>query len=271
MEKVFGYVRVSTETQAKSGYGAEEQERSIIDYCKKDNYELVKVFRDLGVSGTVPDRDGLTDLISSFNGINKVIVLNTSRLWRSDTAKVLIKREFERAKADVISIEQPSYSIHTKDPNDFLINGMMELLDAYERMSINIKLAKGRRAKVHSGVKGGGECPIGYKWQHDGVDKPVVVIDAKTAPVVREIFSMYLTLGSIRKVRQKLNESGHRTNRGKEFNDMSIRNILTNQFYTGKVTWNEFQTQGQHEMLINPVTFGKVQAKLHRQKRGGRS
>lgn len=265
MEKVFGYVRVSTETQAKSGYGADSQEQAIHDYCKKNNLELVRVFKDLGVSGTVVDRDGLTDLIGSFNGINRVVVLNTSRLWRSDTAKVLIKRELEKLNVDIISIEQPNYSVHTKDPNDFLINGMMELLDAYDRMSTNLKLARGRKAKVKAGVKASGEAPIGYRWKHDNEKKPIIVIDDRTAHIVREIFKQYLELGSIGKVRKYLNEKGYTTNRGKEFTDMAIRNILKNEFYIGKVTWNDLEVSGQHEAIINKITFGKVQAKLERQ------
>jgi len=53
--------------------------------------------------------------------------LNISRLWRSD---------IEKDRVNIISIEQPTYSIYNKDPNDFLVNSMMELLDQYERMSI---------------------------------------------------------------------------------------------------------------------------------------
>ncbi|ASS73638.1 hypothetical protein CIG75_00685 [Tumebacillus algifaecis] len=61
---------------------------------------------------------------------------------------MLIKRELEKLYVGVIRIEQPNYSIHTKDPNDFLINGMMELLEAYDRMSTNLILERGRKAKV---------------------------------------------------------------------------------------------------------------------------
>jgi site-specific DNA recombinase len=264
MEKVFGYVRVSTDTQAKSGYGAEAQEQAIIDYCKRNGLELVKVFRDLGVTGTTVDRDGLTDLLSSFNGVTKVVVLNTSRLWRNDTTMGLIKFQMSKLKADVISIEQPTYSIYTKDPSDYLINGMLQLLDEYERMTVNLKLARGRKSKAKSGVKACGECPIGYKWQHDGVEKPIVVVDPETAPIVKEIFSQYVALGSIGKVRKYLAAKGYKTKRGNDFNDMSIRNILTNEFYTGKVTWNDIEVDGQHEPLVSRVTFGKIQAQLKR-------
>lgn len=75
--EIYGYIRVSTSTQLEKGWGLKTQENAIIDYCKKNNLVLLKIFKDEGISGTIANRDGLTDLISSFNGINKVVVLNT--------------------------------------------------------------------------------------------------------------------------------------------------------------------------------------------------
>lgn len=266
MKEVYGYIRVSTETQAEKGYGLSTQENAIKEYCKSHKMKLIDVFKDEGVSGTEINRNGLNDLLASLNGINTVVVMNTSRLWRDDNAKVMIKHQLIKANAEVLSVEQSSYSIYDKDPNEFLTNSLLELLDQYDRMNTNLKLAKGRRSKVKSGQKGCGVAPIGYKWEHN-TDIPVIVVDEIAAPVVKDLYKKYLEVKSIGKVQQYCEEKGYTTQRGKSFSAQAINNILKNEFYKGDITHSDLKVQGQHEPIINKIVFGKVQALLERNKR----
>ncbi|CJV76057.1 site-specific recombinase/resolvase [Streptococcus pneumoniae] len=267
MKEVHGYLRVSTDTQAEKGYGLHTQESAIKDYCKFHKLKLVDIFKDEGTSGTTIDRNGLADLLSNLTDTKSIVVMNTSRLWRSDNAKVMIKRQLIKAEAEVLSVEQPTYSIYDKDPNDFLVNGMMELLDQYDRMNTNLKLAQGRRSKAKSGIKGGGNVPLGYQWQHDGVEMPIVIIDEPNAEIVRSIFKKYYELKSIGKVRAHLEEQGYKTARGNSFSQQSIATILRNPFYKGEIIHADVKTKGQHEPLISAVHFGRVQSMLERNQR----
>lgn len=143
---VVGYIRVSTQGQARDGYSLKYQEEKIKAYCEEQGFNLIHIFRDEGISGAKLneevfeiDRLGLQEMLAHLSSvqIHNVVVLNTSRLWRSDIVKVLIQRELKKYGCDIKSIEQPLYSIHKKDPNDFLFNGLMELLDKYQRLEID--------------------------------------------------------------------------------------------------------------------------------------
>ena len=160
MTKAVGYIRVSTQGQVRHGYSLAYQRDEVIRHCAENGIELVTIYEDKGISGAKVDEDGLTvereglqsmlaDLASV--PVDCVVVLNTSRLWRSDMAKVLIQRALKRYRVDVRAIEQQTYSIYNYDPNDFLVNGMLELLDQYQRLEIALKLSRGRRKKAEQG------------------------------------------------------------------------------------------------------------------------
>lgn len=149
-DRVVGYVRVSTQGQVKDGYSLAYQTEEIQRYCVRHNLELLDIYKDEGISGAKVDedeltieREGLQEMLSDlkWRDVKYIVVLNTSRLWRADIVKVLIQRELKRHQVDVKAIEQPQYSIYAHDPNDFLVNGMMELLDQYQRLEIALKLS----------------------------------------------------------------------------------------------------------------------------------
>src|SRR5699024_10287934 len=254
----YAYYRVSTQTQAEQN-GIEMQISEIERYCKENGILIDGVFKDEGISGTKAKRGGVNDLPAILEKGDRVIVQNTSRLWRNDSVKVMIHHEMKKCGADIISIEQKTYSIYSKDPNDFLFNGMMELLDQYERMTISMKLAKGRKARAKSGNKPCGTAPIGYRWEGNKV-----VIDYNNQLVVQDIFKIFLEEKNLSETQRKCKEKGYKTTRGKDLSGQAIKNILQNDFYIGMVTYTGKKIKGEHKPIIEKHMFENVNEILRR-------
>ena len=270
----YGYLRVSTETQAEHGYGLDAQRAEIEKYAAAHGIDIAEYFVDAGVSGAAKDtaddneaiskRAGLLDLLATISDGDKVIVLNTSRLWRSDTAKVLVRRELMKRRAQIISIEQPRYDLYATDPNDRLIAGMIELLDEWERASIAMKLARGRTVKAKGGDKPAGVCPFGYQYADD---KKSVIINQTEAALVKWMFSEGQKGRTLAQITDDLNAKGSITRRGKAWTRGSVRAILRNRFYVGELQHQGKTIQGAHEAIISRVQFGKVAKQLDQRHR----
>jgi hypothetical protein len=106
------YMRVSTRTQAEKN-STENQREGINKYVADHNITVAGEFSDEGVSGAIDrtadddaiyKREGLIELLGTAKEGDTIIVQSTSRLWRSDTAKVLIRRELMKSKLNVISV-----------------------------------------------------------------------------------------------------------------------------------------------------------------------
>lgn len=267
----YSYARVSTETQ-RNGYGLEAQCESITKYALDHGLTIAAHYADEGISGNLADdaaddainkRVGLMRLLDALRPGDTVIVLNTSRLWRSDLAKAIVRRELIRRRAHVLSVEQPTYDLYAKDPNDFLINAIMESLDVYERMTINAKLARGRTVKAVGGDKPAGALPYGYAYTKD---KKHVQEVQEEVEVVRLIFSLAQKGYSVGRIAVALCERGSESRRG-AWSRGSIYNILRNPFYTGVLVHQGREIPGNHPAIISKVQFGKVAAQLAKRRK----
>lgn len=256
---VIGYIRVSTSIQAKEGYSLAYQQDEIRSYCQEQGWTLLDLFIDEGISGAKVDeealevdREGFQDMLQALSSrsIDAVVVLNTSRLWRSDIVKVLVHREFKKYGVDVKSIEQPTYSIHKKDPSDFLINGLMELLDQYQRLEIAMKLGRGRNKKAQQGGYAGGRVAFGYTT-HKGSKQ--IAVDDKQAEAVKRLFELkeqYPTW-TLTELAIQMNNEGFTTQQGKLFTKVQIKRILDRKsFYEGHYYYGNIQAEGLHQAII---------------------
>lgn len=269
MAKTYGYIRVSTSTQADKGYGLANQRWEILAWARANGIDEVTFYADEGISGaakvTDTDEEALdkrTQLLALLDVLqpgDNVVVLNTSRLWRSDLVKVLIQRELMRAKVNLYSIQQPTYTLDSNDPTATLLSSILEDLDTWERAQIAAKLAAGRATKAAQGKKPAGVAPYGYRYNKDGL----IEVDDDEGGVVPMIFLLLAQGNSLQKVCDFLNANGT-TRRGKPWQKGSVAVIAHNRFYTGYLQHGNKIYKGVHPKLIDVRTFNRAQAQLRK-------
>lgn len=85
--KLVGYIRVSTEEQAQHGASPADQERQLAAYCDLHGHELITIYYDRGVSGSVPiiKRPGASLAIKRAIGAmaDGILVTRLDRLFRN--------------------------------------------------------------------------------------------------------------------------------------------------------------------------------------------
>lgn len=263
----YGYVRVSTETQAEHGGGLDVQTDAIKKYAEANGIELERIFTDAGISGTKVSRPALDELlIETIGEGDTIIVHNTSRLWRSIFAQAIIMKAVTDAKANIISIDEPTFDAYKfdKDPENFVTSSIIGVLDQWERMTITRKLARGRATKASKGDKPAGLCPYGYQYT---ADKKHVEVDEAEAAAVRLMFSEGQKGKSLSQIAATVSESYH-TRRGGSWTAGSVQAILRNRFYVGELTHQGKIIAGNHPAIVSKVQFGKVAKQLDSRKRG---
>ncbi len=265
---VYGYCRVSTWNQREHGSSLIEQAQQIEAYCEKEGHTLAEIFGDEAKSGAGVEDDMIAGRAAYLAmmaaipraGVQAVVVLSTSRLWRSEQAKYIVHKELKRAGCDVIAIDRPSYSIYRKDPSDILVNGVIELVDSYEREEIRVKLSRGRVRKASNGAYAGGGIKYGYRLESaiemvEGkqVKTSVLVPCPAEEIVVRLVFDLReenpgCTLEDIARA---LNQEGYKTRQQAKFTRVHVKRILdSEEFYRGTYHYGGVTSQGVHEPLL---------------------
>lgn len=105
-----GYIRVSTEEQAREGVSLRQQIERLIAYCALHGHKLVAVYSDEGVSASVPvaKRPGGRQMLDALKGasVQGVLVLRLDRLFRDALDGLTFFRHAERTGACVHSISE---------------------------------------------------------------------------------------------------------------------------------------------------------------------
>lgn len=117
---------------------------------------------------------------------------------------------------------------------------MQTFLSRSEYRMITKRLQRGLRQVVENGAYTP-NAPFGYRKIYVGKLSTLEIVPEE-AEYVRQIFQMYADGDGCTRIEQALNAMGIHGRRGSRFNRNTIRLILTNPVYIGKIRWNKTST-----------------------------
>lgn len=255
------YIRVSTQEQADEGYSIEEQKKRLLSFCDAKNWTIYKIYIDPGYSGSNLNRPAIQELIkdAEHHYFDMVLIYKLDRLSRSQKDTMhLLEDVFLKNKVDLVAMSE---SFDTSSPLGVAMVGILAVFAQLERENIKERTSIGRKARVSEGHFHGSHAPLGYSFKPGGND---LEVNPYESVIILDIFKKFLSGESINAIAKDMyNNYG---NNLREWTNTTVRRILRNPVYIGKVRYGKDIFDGIHEPLISPNDFSKVQAVLVRNK-----
>ncbi|MCK0127511.1 recombinase family protein [Erythrobacter sp. F6033] len=232
------------------------------------------LYDDGGYSGGTMERPGLQALLNDIEGnrIDVVVVYKIDRLTRSLTDFSRIIETFDKAGTSFVSVTQ---SFNTKDSMGRLMLNVLLSFAQFEREVTGERIRDKIAASKAKGMWMGGNVPLGYDVPAAGTR--TLQINKDEAETVRGIFSRYLELGSVHALQRDLTErkifsklriySTGRVSGGTPFSRGALFHLLRNRVYLGQIVHKDQVFEGEHDGIVDPELFERVQRKLDRNAR----
>lgn len=271
MKTAAAYIRVSTEDQIE--YSPESQLKRIRDYAQAHGYILPDsyIFIDEGISGkNTKNRSQFNLMIGTAKRKPKpfeaILLWKFSRFARNREDSVVYKSMLRKQLGiDVISVSESLGD----DKLSILIEALIEAMDEYYSINLAEEVKRGMAERASRG--GAVTAPaFGYKMYHKRF-----IPQPEEARAVQMVFEGYRSGESFRNLARSLNLLGFRTKHGNQWEARTIKYMLNNPVYNGKISWNAARrktsgekcepavfTQGEHEAIISDALFREVQHRL---------
>lgn len=248
MKNVVAYIRVSTDGQCGDDkFGLEVQREQIIEYCSKNDMNILKWYTDEGESGA-KERPGFDEIVYgevSNPPYEAVVVAKSDRVARDINIYYYYKMLLVKKDVKLISIAE-----------DFGQFGVFaSMLEAFtlcvaemERDNINKRTSSGRKAKASKGGYSGGRPPYGYTPLNGKL-----VIVPEEAEVVRFVIESKDSGKTFQTICDALNSMGKTNRSGTKFSISTLQVIIDNKpLYQGMYRYGKDSEwiEGEHEPIL---------------------
>jgi site-specific DNA recombinase len=277
------YTRKSTDEGLDSDFNTLDAQRESAEaFITSQRHEgwisLPHKYDDGGYTGANMDRPALKRLLDDVKtgAVDCVIVYKVDRLSRSLLDFSRIMEVLDKNGATFVSVTQQFNT--TSSMGRLTLNVLLSFAQ-FEREMISERTRDKMSAARRKGKWVGGNLVLGYDV---APQRGSIVVNQEEAQRVREIFKLYLDLGSLIPVVEELDRRGWRMKAwttqkgrpagGKPIAKNNLYNLLTNMIYAGKVDYDGQVYEGEQERIVEDEVFNKVQSVLTRNgRRGGRN
>lgn len=161
MKRAVGYVRVSTEDQAREGVSLDNQRDKIRAYAALRDLELVEIIEDAGISAKNLRRPGMQRVLSMARTreIEALIVYKLDRAFRSTIDALETTRKLDKLSIEFHSLQE---SLDTGSAMGRFFFTLTAALAEMERGIISERTTGALKHIRASGRKTGGYTPYGY-------------------------------------------------------------------------------------------------------------
>ncbi len=253
--------RTDAEAEARGeGETFARHEKILFELAKRRKLSITKIHKEIVSGETISSRPVMQQLLNEVEQSiwEGVLVVEVERLARGDTMdQGLVAQTFKYSNTKIIT-PMKVYDPDNEFDEEYFEFGLF--MSRREYKTINRRLQRGRLESVKEGKYVGNKPPYGYmRKKIIGQRGYSLEPHPDQANVVKLIFNLYVRGFGISDIVRKLNDLNIPTIRGGDWVVSSIRGILSNPVYTGKVRWN-FRPQ------IKKITDGEISRERPRAK-----
>ena len=273
-KRVAAYCRISLETERMNN--SMSNQISYFSQLIQSNpeWEYAGVYTDNGITGTsISKRKGFQQMIADCDA-GQIDIILTKSIQRFARNTVDLLETVRHLRNLGIEVRFEKENINSLSGDGELMLSILASFAQEESRSISENLKWSKRNGYKEGKPNCHFNVYGYRWHGDEL-----LPDPDEAPVVKQIFSLYLQDLNKSEIGRRLNSQGLSTRDGYPWTGFNIGDILQNSIYTGElVMQKQFTPEGKvrhfkpnrgelpqyvipdhHEALVSRDAFDKVQ------------
>jgi site-specific DNA recombinase len=262
------YCRVSSSRQVSEGHGLTSQETRCREFAGHKNYEVVQVFHEEGVTGSLLDRPSMKEMLAFLNQHKRkqphvVIIDDISRLARNMETHIKLRAAIQDAGG---KLESPSIEFG-EDSDSRLVEHLLASVAAHQRDKNTEQVTNRMRARMMGGYWVF-QAPKGYRYEKKEGHGKILVRDEPLASIITEALEGYASgrFETQSEVKRFLESQAlYPKDRNGEVHYQRLAELFGRMIYAGYIDfppWGLNLLPAKHEPLISFQTFQAIQTKL---------